>query len=335
MRERIKGLDELRGIAISGVMLAHVLQMAGWPYYDLPLGTTGVNLFFIISGFLITTILVTTKGRPGYLTTFYIRRSLRILPLAFVAIGISYAWVPQTRHLVWPYLLFYSNYSVQWTRELMVGLGQMWSLAVEEQFYIVWPLVVLAVPRRRLWMVVSAVILVSWAWGVLERPGAPFERPPGSVAFWGTHLHAYIIGIGAWLALVNLGMVPRPRVCLVALGLWLALVMAIGGQVYWLDLPVMGLITGAVWLAVSGRAHLNVHVLRWLGLRCYGLYLLHVLAMSAVALNLERPYGWTFIAMGLTAACVAAEISYRCLERPIVAWGHRTHESVTPIHPPS
>lgn len=319
MRERIRGLDELRGIAILPVMVVHALQVVGWSWGGIPMAAVGVDLFFVISGYLITTILVTTRGEPGYLTTFYARRALRILPLAFVVIAISYAWVPQTRHLAVWYLLFISNYSVRWTGEVMAGIGQMWSLAVEEQFYVAWPLVVLLTPRRRLWAVVAAIILGSWAWSLLVRPGAPFEQP-GVAASWDTQLHAYVIGIGAWLALLRLDLVPRPRLCLSVLAAWLTGVVLAGGRMAWWEIPIMAGIAGAVWLAVSKRAALDVAVLRWLGLRCYGLYLLHVLAYSAVALWLPRPYGWTFIGLGLLAACMAAEISYRVLERPLLRW---------------
>jgi peptidoglycan/LPS O-acetylase OafA/YrhL len=157
----IPELDGLRGIAIIMVILFHArLDPAAW-YAPLPflhtlldLGNTGVDFFFVLSGFLITSILLSTKDAPAksYFWSFYARRSLRIFPLYFLAVAIFF-------YLELPFLhhhnaalevhsseqFWYWTYLVNWhdaAGHVIAGNGHFWSLAVEEQFYLVWPAVV-------------------------------------------------------------------------------------------------------------------------------------------------------------------------------------------------
>jgi peptidoglycan/LPS O-acetylase OafA/YrhL len=326
MRDRIRGLDELRGLAILFVMLDHISQVTGVPEplpASLPWTGIGVYLFFVISGFLITTILVTTRHRAGYFRVFYARRALRILPLAWILVGVSYALFPATRDLVWPYLLFYNNYAVQTTGRLMAGLGVMWTLAIEEQFYLFWPLVCIALPRRLLWLAPAGIVVASYSLGVLTRPGGPYAQ--FAAGQWSTHLHIFVIAIGAWLALMRQKLIPYPWVCLAALVAWLAcLKLAVGGLLTTTDFLIMGLIVTPVWFAVTFHTELVWKPLRWLGLRwlglrCYGLYLMHSFVNLALQYFLPRgtdPLLFTGLSLGLSAA--AAAISYRYFELPIL-----------------
>jgi peptidoglycan/LPS O-acetylase OafA/YrhL len=156
-------LDVLRGCAILGVLFYHGLywSSATSPYRILSLfikstvvGWLGVNLFFVLSGFLITGILIDSKGRPSFYRKFYLRRALRILPayLALIVILILVGWLQVRSTAV--ALLFVSNYDYLFN---VGSYGPLWSLSVEEQFYLIWPSVVGRVSARAL-LVISVTL---------------------------------------------------------------------------------------------------------------------------------------------------------------------------------
>jgi peptidoglycan/LPS O-acetylase OafA/YrhL len=149
VRGHMPALDGLRGIAIL-LVLAHgfdVIQTRGGPGHDLDMvldvGWIGVQLFFVLSGFLITGILLDTRSSPHYFRTFWIRRALRIFPLYYGVLLVAQLCGHGSIYL-WTYT---SNFAAPF------GHGEptfphFWSLAVEEQFYLVWPLVVWIAARR-------------------------------------------------------------------------------------------------------------------------------------------------------------------------------------------
>ncbi len=136
------------------------------------IGWCGVDLFFVLSGFLITGLLLDTRGEPNFFRNFYMRRALRILPLYYAAIIIAWFVVnvvtfPGIER--WPIndQLFHWVYLQNWARILTPGggasgpLGHFWSLAVEEQFYLFWPLVVYYVPTKRLIALCACLVFFS------------------------------------------------------------------------------------------------------------------------------------------------------------------------------
>lgn len=149
------------------------------------LGWAGVELFYLISGFLITRILLRSREGPGYLRTFYLRRGLRILPIywlaCIVAFGISAATLGRSTTLGFvPFYFFYvQNYYPQLASAFTAGipdLAHTWTLAIEEQFYWLWPLVLLVVTGRRL-LALVAVLFVSAPLArllLLQQTGDPF-----------------------------------------------------------------------------------------------------------------------------------------------------------------
>jgi peptidoglycan/LPS O-acetylase OafA/YrhL len=168
-RERDPRLDGVRGIAILLVLVYHLTLYGGmapngpfldrlWRTWTLPLGL-GVDLFFVLSGFLITGILLDTKDGPDYFRNFYARRFLRIFPLYYATLAATFLLIPAVRLdavWYWTYLINYRFADVGWPR--VAYLGHFWTLAVEEQFYLVWPALVFFVPRRVLpWLCVAAV----------------------------------------------------------------------------------------------------------------------------------------------------------------------------------
>ena len=164
-RPHIPALDGLRGIAVLMVMWLHFVFLSPhtggervfWQLSET--GWIGVDLFFVLSGFLITGILYDAKGGPHYFRNFYMRRSLRIFPLYYAFLIVIFAVIPLLRaspadHLgtqvwMWTYL---SN--VLFARAGWEGMPahttHLWSLAIEEQFYLLWPLLVWLASRRRL-----------------------------------------------------------------------------------------------------------------------------------------------------------------------------------------
>jgi peptidoglycan/LPS O-acetylase OafA/YrhL len=162
IRQRIEGIDGLRAIAVTGVFLFHE-SVPG-----MQLGWAGVELFYVISGFLITRILLRSREGPSYLRTFYLRRGLRILPIYWLAMIVAFAIAAATMGTgalgYFPfYFLYAQNYYPQVATAFAAGipdLAHTWTLAIEEQFYWLWPLALLAFTGRRL-LALVALLFVS------------------------------------------------------------------------------------------------------------------------------------------------------------------------------
>jgi peptidoglycan/LPS O-acetylase OafA/YrhL len=167
-------LDGVRAIAALMVMFFHFFQIP--EVYNAyatigklaVFGQTGVSLFFVLSGFLITRILLFTKNTPGFFYNFYVRRSLRIFPLYFLFLGIYYFLLPiiyktpfapfrlQVYH--WLYL---QDFAVTFNWKLD-GPGHFWSLAIEEHFYLFWPVLVYFLNNKRVAIASGIIIVVAF-----------------------------------------------------------------------------------------------------------------------------------------------------------------------------
>lgn len=172
LRSRMPELDTIRGIAVLLVLFFHgfgfrygIQSLSGFARLfvaaTLP-GWIGVNLFFVLSGFLITGILLDTKHKAGYFRTFYIRRALRILPL-YYAVLLFLAVLTRSgavnRQASWAFLglsFFYLS-NVTGLFGVAMQYGVLWSLAVEEHFYLLWPAVVRSLSRQR--VVIAGVVI--------------------------------------------------------------------------------------------------------------------------------------------------------------------------------
>ncbi len=215
--EKILPIDGLRGIAIALVMAYHFRTIGPNPELKSTVeqvfnglvgsGWIGVDLFFVISGFLITGILLRMKDSPHYYRKFWIRRALRILPLYFVFLAIVLFTLPivdknwqQIKGEVspWWYLTFLSNlfYSIRgnWVSG---ALDPTWSISIEEQFYWIWPLAVAALSRSKLRSVCISLMAFAfclrfgiWGWGLPPIHGYVF-----------TLCRADALAAGGWLAL--------------------------------------------------------------------------------------------------------------------------------------
>jgi peptidoglycan/LPS O-acetylase OafA/YrhL len=179
---RVRGLDGLRGIAILLVMVYHQTVAVGSTAVDRFVGFwtlsgwVGVDLFFVLSGFLITGILYDSRGSTGYFRNFYARRVLRIFPLYYAVVVFSLLILPHLQHWkldnlaringdeLWYWTLL-SNFSIGAHAEFRHGILDIsWSLAIEEQFYLTWPILVLVLSRRRLVALCCALFVGALAW---------------------------------------------------------------------------------------------------------------------------------------------------------------------------
>ena len=222
-RGHVLGLDGLRGVAILMVLAAHFLQEGLFKQYYPMLGPVltkfslmglrGVELFFVLSGFLITGILLDSKGGPGFFRNFYARRVLRIFPLYYGTLIVVF-WVlpllisldPAAREIsrhqgwFWSYLSnFPGNPGHGWDGSNVYKMGHFWSLAVEENFYLVWPLVVFLADRRVLRWIAVGLICVGFA-------ARAANAATGDHAYWlfrwSTVSRVDALALGAMIALM-------------------------------------------------------------------------------------------------------------------------------------
>jgi peptidoglycan/LPS O-acetylase OafA/YrhL len=174
MERRIPQLDAVRGVAIL-VVMAHNISLKYPVFHSQQIfknGWMGVDLFFVLSGFLITGILIDTKSSEGYFKNFYVRRCLRIWPLYYSLIffmfvivrfltPLEFRTVVQQSAPWWAYLLFLQNFLMPISTNAAGPLAVTWSLAIEEQFYLIWPLLVRIFSFTHLRRAAFAVICVS------------------------------------------------------------------------------------------------------------------------------------------------------------------------------
>ncbi|MEO1129642.1 MAG: acyltransferase [Planctomycetota bacterium] len=204
LRGHIPPLDGLRGIAILLVLIYHctVMPANNWLdkafVYTAHLGWSGVDLFFVLSGFLITGILLDSKGGAAFFRNFYARRVLRIFPLYYGVVVFSLVLLPMVGQMLdnptvqqkldnfgridgdeWWYWLHLSNYAIAQAQTFRHGILDIsWSLSIEEQFYLVWPTVVFFLSRRNLLWTCLAIIIGAMAFRTwLMLSGGHFGHP--------------------------------------------------------------------------------------------------------------------------------------------------------------
>jgi peptidoglycan/LPS O-acetylase OafA/YrhL len=342
----IPSLDGLRALSIAAVVIAH----AKVPHAVS--GSVGVGIFFFISGFLITTLLRRELERTGRvsLRRFYERRALRIFPPLYLvlaaaivleAVGVIHGRM--TAGGVASAGTFTANYFIVFgDRSGIPGqMGVLWSLAVEEHYYLVFPLVFVAMarwlPRRRTQAVVLAVVCVAvLAWRCwLRYQGASDIRLYYATD---TRLDAILWGAVVALALNPLyGEAPRwltsrraATPLAVAAGLVVCAVSRMPSSIaYTAGYTVQSLATVVGVVAVvavpeslAGRV-LNLRPVIWLGVISYSLYLLHRPALAIA--QQASTHVWTWTALAVLASVLLAEAVRRCVENPLRRWRARLH----------
>jgi peptidoglycan/LPS O-acetylase OafA/YrhL len=293
-------LDTIRGIAVLGVLLLHAFS---WQYGGLRFGTLarkfliatqpgwlGVNIFFVLSGFLITGILLDSKGNQHFYRSFYTRRALRILPAYYtllILLLVLHSSSPSFVGLSFVYLANVTNLF-----GIACGYGPLWSLAVEEHYYIFWPAVVHKLTARRLAAVSAGIVVFvpllrgvcfnfgwgkeGWAWytwfvadGLAAGSLLAITLRTAITRKQVTQLCALLLGSGILLGILGqpLGIATRERFLGVAL------------QHTTINIFFAGVLLLFLLVGTGPRKHyVNNSVLRFFGYISYGLYLNHLLA---------------------------------------------------------
>ena len=165
--KRIPELDALRGLAALCVLVYH-LRPVDYRFGTTNLGEAAVNLFLVLSGYLITTIILEHQDQPGFLGRFYLRRGLRTWPIYYLALAVLVAinpWLPKpysTKGL-WYYVVYLQNIALGWPprTHFNPAFDHTWSLAVEEQFYLIWPILLARAGRKGFYPLVAGTVIVA------------------------------------------------------------------------------------------------------------------------------------------------------------------------------
>lgn len=295
MNGRLIELDGLRGLAAFAVVIAHYFGETASGLKNLQFGWLGVEAFFVLSGFLIGGIIFDEIGRPGFWKSFYVRRSARILPLYLVAVAIVVAMGAAFGPLT--YLTFTQNFAAAAEGGMDTIVAQpLWTLAVEEQFYLLLPIIVLVTPRRFILTVLLAIIAAApifRAFTVTSEPVAATITLFGRMDMLGAGV------LAAW-ALRNLDLKPYLLAIRIAPIPLLFATSALNFLVGLEAFVVIGQTTLAFGIAAfilalalgapEGRGLFRLPVLRFFGAISYGLYLLH------------QPINWLLHEMAFGAA---------------------------------
>jgi peptidoglycan/LPS O-acetylase OafA/YrhL len=345
--QRIPELDGLRGLAISLVLICHY----GW---------SGVDLFFVLSGFLIGGILLESKKSPRYFRTFYMRRVHRILPLYYGWILLYCLYVLALHFgskenvlrladlaIVPRYFLFIQNFFYNKEHLEWIWFGATWSLAIEEQFYLCAPLLIWKLSTRQLAKVLAAIILCV---PILRLMIFLFAGRYSYLATFSVAARADALAMGMLAAVVWQSQsfrdsLKKHREVTRRVVLGLSLILA--AVLYWLERPMswvtvtigysslaasyVSLILFALsypdsWVALGAR----IKALRGLGTISYCVYIIHypVLAGLHKLLLHGRPRidsvpGASVTALALATTFALAALSWRFFEKPLVRRGHR------------
>jgi len=360
----IPGLDGLRALAVIAVVTYHLFPLA------LPGGFIGVDIFFVISGFLITSLLINEHVKNGKvdLKRFWTRRARRLLPALFAVIGISCSaaffikgdvLVGLSRQVLgaltfnnnWIEIASGTNYFDAASLHLFTNF---WSLAVEEQFYAVWPFIIVGIlgistltKRYRVGLWASlALSIVSVVLMTLVFNGENITR-----VYYGSDTHAFGLMLGAAIAFVGnvryakavqrqekwpsarfkrpwfiqtLGVLSFIGIIALACLLPEQSLLAYKGGLF-----AASVLTGIIIIAtVSKRGLLQrlleTKLLKWIGTRSYGIYLWHWPAFVLFHYSLPQGYQWATPLATLMVTFAAATLSYRYLETPVRSAGIRS-----------
>jgi peptidoglycan/LPS O-acetylase OafA/YrhL len=335
--ERIPELDAVRGLAILMVLSIHLLHVPG--------GWIGVDIFFVLSGFLITNILVRTLGSPTYYRRFYRRRTFRILPIFCIVYVLGLLSLKSLRESWWVYA-YLADFAGFFTGPHEPAFEHTWSLAVEEQFYLVWPVVVALLPKRQL--VVAATAALAGA--IAMRLVFVAHGAAGIVYAFPIFLRCDGLLVGALLALLSTSRTGRatitkfaPRVALASAAAVLLLAvtknMSFSHPTGWnavLALPSISVGSAAfIWMAITRQSSILTSVLNWrwlcgLGTISYGVYLYHMPILEFIQRS-----GWgsgndgVFLVALICGAVVLAvsTLSWVFVERPLIEWNNRAQRA--------
>jgi len=342
-------LDALRAFAVGAVLIHHFADFKHLPYVmgQIPWGFLGVRLFFVLSGFLITGILIESRDRANGsngsrwfgIRQFYTRRFLRIFPLYYFVIGVLLLLNVQPAREIFLWLLTYTfNIQVSIQGWFPENVSHFWTLSVEEQFYVFWPWLILFAPRRSLIPVICALICL----GPLYRLYAVAHELSEATTYCFTLSALDTLGMGALLALVSHGntakqtierflfrvVLPTGVVATIALTAmsysktsWKAYVVLLDTAVAlvscWLISAASRGFKGPVGVLLESRP------LVYCGKITYGIYVYH-LFMPLLIAPIFGKLGWAYAQRGMVTLLVSsaatfavASLSWYLMEKPI------------------
>lgn len=336
----MRQLDGLRALCVAAVVWSHWGAYFGFSQNYFPGAEFGVETFFVISGFLITGILLDNRSqelRPQVLKQFYIRRFLRIFPAFYVVFGVALLLKADSAVETWPWHVSYLSNIYFYLHGWCGSLSHFWSLAVEEQFYLFWPLFIFMVPSRYLLVALGLVILMAPVYALqmnVAHPGA--SRITASILM-PSCLSA--LGVGALLAHAGRekNLTPRFLRWLCLAGIFGTAAWYCADQPLWLK-PFERLAEDFLlgWLVISVANGVRGPVgwflqcapMSYLGKISYGLYIIHNFAKpftDATLAALKYPkwlmwfYNspWTCIPLFAGLSIALASLSWHLYEKPI------------------
>jgi peptidoglycan/LPS O-acetylase OafA/YrhL len=343
-RGYVPQLDGVRALAVSLVIVQHYTR------HELPLATgrTGVILFFILSGFLITGILLDARQRaraagspaPPVLRRFYGRRFLRIFPLYYASLAVLYAaGVPEVKGYAGWHLAYLSNVLFCRLDAWPAATAHLWSLAVEEQFYLLWPLAILFAPEALLLPGMLALAAAAPAARLVLALASPNQIAPyvlpfcvfDSLGLGALLAYAWRYEVLPWRRLARLVAVLSASALAAFAALYAALRHAGWNEVVWVtasDTLTAAAMLFLVFGAAAGAAGpfarlLGARPLVYLGRISYGLYLWHLfvpplLYRALAAAGVAQPPNGPALWIAWTALTVAVSaLSWHLFERPI------------------
>ena len=350
-------LDGLRFYAFLGVFVCHTLPLESTFYRDLHLpvpwfwaavvrsGAAGVDLFFVLSAFLITSLLFREREERGEISLrlFYLRRILRIWPLYFlvVAIGVAFAHVPVGSHfwyydpsLPWKYVAGYSLFVANWVYAVFGTThsvcAPLWTVSIEEQFYLIWPALMKMLKRRGMIMAGFVTFLLA----TLSQFGLTLVGASAAYVYYGSASRCDSLALGILLALF-VDRLPRlsrrSRILLVSGGLigWIACSARLSDFIGYASLPmvfdrlIISLASAAILYGClySGNKLVAGDRVVGLGKVSYGLYMLHYVGLLLVLSLLHPTRGSELLAakaLALVVTLLLAFASYRWIESPFL-----------------
>jgi peptidoglycan/LPS O-acetylase OafA/YrhL len=352
----VLALDGVRGIAILLVLFFHLPPPFAWLRPLTAVGWCGVDLFFVLSGYLITGILYSSASKAHYFRNFYIRRSLRIFPLYYGFMVLTLLILPRFVNSYWigletlhgrvmEFLLYYSNYATVFVGWAPPSLGAFWSLAVEEHFYLFWPMFIKVTPRNKLLVWCAIIALLA----LFSRLAIVAFRVTWLAAYYLTTSRVDSLIVGAMTAILVRQYPDWPRRWMMALGgTMLVILSAVAVWRHGLtfnDWPMRTfgysvlalLFASLVWLAgaTQGRTSrlLSNPILVAFGKYSYCLYVFHLLVLMVcerwLGPRLFPVLGWSgsaplpLFTVSMTAVFVVAYLSWRLYERPFLSLKER------------
>ena len=352
---RIVELDGVRGLAALSVVAAHYFGEAPHGLAALTVGWIGVDVFFVLSGFLIGSIILGQHDRPSFLTTFYRKRFARIVPVYGAVCVMALIAAALTAQHSWSarpfppgvYAIFGANFAMSLTNSAGdVWLRPTWTLDVEEQFYLLLPLLMCATPRKLL----APLLLAAWGMATLFRLAWDPLHPVAALTLLPCRMDLLLAGV--LLALLHRSLDLRRHLLLMRLLPLLALVALVPihvlfGQAIFtlvsgaiLSIGIAGFLGAVVCGAPEGR-RFRSPVLRYFGQISYCLYLVHQPVsglLHGLILDATPDVG-SLAAIAVTVLAFAASVgiaaaSWKWFEQPIIAWAHRGQLAPTPAAAP-